>query len=215
MATPQSMKRFVGQRKPFTLPQIHTIAQHLLEQPELRDATLFMVGIKTMLRCSNLLRLTVRNVTDNRGIIMCRFSLIQIKTKKPITVQIDTATSLILQRWIAKTGKQPDDYLFTGLTSNRRDKPISRSHFRTLVKSWATAIGLDPTLYSTHSLRRSRATLLYQELLDPELVRILLGQSNLGATSAYLGLALNQALDTAEARPIFEPLMPLLQKPYK
>ena len=204
----------VGQRKPFTLQEIQAIANHLESHCRLRDLALFMVGINTMLRCSNILALTVKQVTDNRGAVVDRFSVVQIKTRKIVTVQMDTATQLVLRRWITTSNKGLDDYLFTGLTVNSKNQAISASHYRSLVKGWAAAIGLNPEYYSTHSLRRSRAALLYSELLDVELIRVLLGQSSIAATSAYLGVSVNYALGVVEERPLFQELLPQLRSPH-
>jgi integrase len=198
----------VGQKKPFTQAETLLIANSLDDGRHKRDLALFALGISTMLRSIDLLNLKVRNVMDSRLLIMGRFAVMQHKTHRPVVVQTDTFTQRVLINWIDSTDKTEDDYLFTGLTRVTQDKPISRSHFCSLIKGWARSINLDPQHYSSHSIRRSRAFLLYQSLRDPEVLRILLGQSSISATSAYLGISTDMALIKAEEQPLFEPLLP-------
>jgi integrase len=201
----------VGQKKPFTQTKTLIIANRLDDDKHKRDLALFTLGISTMLRSIDLLNLKVRNVIDSRHLIMDRFAVMQHKTRRPVVVQADAFTQRALMQWIDSTDKSEDDYLFTGLTRVTRDKPISRSHFCTLIKGWARSIGLDSQHYSSHSIRRSRAVLLYQSLRDPEVLRILLGQSSISATSAYLGISTDMALMKAEEQPLFQSLLPVPQ----
>jgi site-specific recombinase XerD len=66
-----------------------------------------------------------------------------------------------------------------------------------LVKRWAAYARLDPRQFSTHSLRRTKATVVYQHTHNVEVVRQLLGQSSMAATSTYLGIEQRDALEIA------------------
>ena len=102
----------------------------------------------------------------------------------------------VLKRWIAAAGKLPWQYLFTGVRKHK-DRPISTNQYRRLVKRWAAYARLDPRRFSTHSLRRTKAALVYRHTQNVEAVRQLLGQSSVAATSAYLGIAQRDALAIA------------------
>jgi integrase len=103
----------------------------------------------------------------------------------------------VLSQWIKTSGKLCWHYLFTGLRKNK-ESPITTDHFRRLVKRWASYAKLDPRKFSTHSLRRTKAALVYQHTHNVEVVRQLLGQSSVAATSAYLGIDQRDALEIAK-----------------
>ncbi len=69
--------------------------------------------------------------------------------------------------------------------------------YRTLVKKWVGYARLDPAVYSSHSLRRTKAALVYEQTKNLEVVRELLGQSTIAATLAYLNVGKPQALEVA------------------
>jgi site-specific recombinase XerD len=83
------------------------------------------------------------------------------------------------------TGKKPSDWLFTG---KGRTTPLTPQQLRKLVKGWCAEVGLDPARHACHSTRRSKASLLYAQTRDLELVRQALGQSHVTSTQAYLAV---------------------------
>jgi integrase len=66
------------------------------------------------------------------------------------------------------------------------------------VASWVAGIGLDPTLYGTHSLRRTKASLVYRKTKNLRAVQLLLGHTKLESTVRYLGIEVDDALEMAE-----------------
>ena len=67
-----------------------------------------------------------------------------------------------------------------------------------IVERWVTQIGLDPTSYGTHSMRRTKATIIYRRTRDLRAVQLLLGHSKLESTVRYLGIEVVDALEMAE-----------------
>jgi integrase len=59
-------------------------------------------------------------------------------------------------------------------------------------------IGLDPDMYGTHSMRRTKATLIYRKTKNIRAVQILLGHSKIESTVRYLGVEVDDALDISE-----------------
>jgi len=59
-------------------------------------------------------------------------------------------------------------------------------------------IGLDPSFYGTHSLRRTKATLIYKKTGNLRAVQLLLGHTKIESTVRYLGLEVDDALAEAE-----------------
>jgi integrase len=194
---PWNKGQSVGQRKPFTPDQVRLIREILRAEGNLRDLALFCVAIDTMLRASDLLKLKVSDVVEGLdGKIKSEFPVQQQKTTQPTVVALTPNSQDTLVRWIRESGKLSWDYLFTGLRKSK-NRPISDSQYRKLVKTWAKLARLDPGEYSTHSLRRTKASLIYQATNNPEVVRQLLGHTSIASTSAYLNIGKKEALEIA------------------
>ena len=63
---------------------------------------------------------------------------------------------------------------------------------------WLTMIGLDACIYGTHSLRRTKATLMYKKTGNLRAVQLLLGHTKVESTVRYLGIEVDDALAVAE-----------------
>ncbi len=193
----------VGQKRPLSIPEIQQITAKIRNKENARDLALFCVAIDSMLRGIDIINLKVHSVTDGRRQVLEKISVMQRKTNRPVIVQLELFTQVVLQQWINESEKVADDFIFTGRTDRYISKPITSSHYRTLVKKWVSMAGLDPKHYSTHSLRRSKAVLVYEATKDPEVVRVLLGHSSISSTVAYLGISVNRALKAASQVKIF------------
>jgi integrase len=194
--SPWNKGKSVGQKAPFSPRDVQTIKQILANAGNLRDLALFSVGIDTMLRGADLLTLKVEDVTDHTGTVVEQFAVGQQKTGKGTVVALLPYSREVLTQWITISGKLPWQYLFTSMRKNTT-QPLSTTQYRRLVKRWAASARLDPRKFSTHSLRRTKATLVYQHTHNVEVVRQLLGQSSVAATSAYLGIEQRHALEIA------------------
>ena len=70
--------------------------------------------------------------------------------------------------------------------------------YATIIRRWATALGYDPYLYGTHSMRRTKATLIYARTKKIRAVQLLLGHAKLDNTIRYLGVEMEDALNISE-----------------
>jgi site-specific recombinase XerC len=66
------------------------------------------------------------------------------------------------------------------------------------VDSWVTEIGLNPSEYGTHSMRRTKASLIYRRTKNLRSVQLPLGHTKLESTVRYLGIKVDDALELAE-----------------
>lgn len=202
--TPWNKGRSVGQRLAFTQRQVIAIYEYLKSHNLLHDLCLFMVAIDSFLRCGDVLKLKVRDLQTASGLFRQSFPWRQQKTKYNVVPVLTDQTRRICADWITYSGKQPDDYLFT--RSKAADGlPICDTYYRELVKHWAECIGLDGEQYSTHSLRRSKPTWLYEQGVSVENIGQLLGHKSTEATLRYLGLTLAKAQAEALKHDIFKP----------
>jgi integrase len=101
-----------------------------------------------------------------------------------------------VQAWIAKKRLTATDFLFP--SRNRESAHLSTRQYARIVNGWVALIGLDPHEYGTHSMRRTKATLIYRRTRNLRAVRLLLGHINLESTVRYLGIEGDDALEMAE-----------------
>ena len=98
--------------------------------------------------------------------------------------------------WIDQAKLKADDFLFK--SRFKKSEHISTREYARIVKQWVTSIGLDPTKYGTHSLRRTKAALIYRRTKNLRVIQLLLGHAKLESTVRYLGIEIEDALEMAE-----------------
>lgn len=176
-----------GRMDPFTRDQLLLIRAALKAKGHTRDLALLNLGVDSMLRGGDLLALRVRDVVDAQGEFRASLVLRQEKTSRPVQINLTPKTHEALAALILEEDKRPDDFLFTA-TGCPHGPRLSTAMLRLLVKSWARLCHADPVRYSNHSLRRTKAAILYAETRDVESIRVLLGHTSLSQTIAYLGV---------------------------
>jgi site-specific recombinase XerD len=75
---------------------------------------------------------------------------------------------------------------------------LSTRQYARIVRRWVREAGLNPAAYGTHTLRRTKATLIYRRTKNLRAVQLLLGHSKLKSTVPYLGIEVDDALEMAE-----------------
>jgi integrase len=121
---------------------------------------------------------------------------VQRKTGRPVRFELTDQTRESIEAWIAKAALGPDELLFP----SRRPgfEHLSTRQYARIVKGWAALIGLDPHEYGAHSMRRTKATLIYRRTKNLRAVQLLLGHTKLESTVRYLGIEVDDALEMAE-----------------
>lgn len=193
---PWNAGKSVGQKKPFTSRQVEMLREFLDNGGKIKELALFSFGIDSMLRASDLLKIKVEDILDFKGKVKTQINLKQQKTKQSHTVRISKTTAEAVERLIKSEKKYEDDWLFTAIRFGKQKRvPLSYEKYVAIVKEWCKYLHLDPRDYSTHSIRRTRAAIVYKATGNIEAVRQLLGQKSVTSTSAYLNLSQQQALD--------------------
>lgn len=197
--TPWNKNKSIGQKKPFTPRQIEMLKEFLSNAGKTKELALFSFGIDSMLRASDLLKLKVEDVLDFKGKAKPAIQLKQKKTGQSHQVRIGKSTQKAIEDLIRKERKFETDFLFVAddkrYEYGLRKTSMSRIHYSELIKEWCRLLQLDPRDYSTHSIRRTRASIVYKQTGNIEAVRQLLGQKSVTSTSAYLNLGQNEAFD--------------------
>lgn len=193
---PTLRARTGGAKKPLTPPQVDRIGSRLHDAADFRGLALFRIAIDTMFRASDVVSLTVDDVTNHNREVMDEIRIIQHKTGKPVKAVLATETQLAIKKWLAIRPHFSGEWLFPG--GRDTGKHLTASQYRRAAKEWFRAAGLDVRDYSTHSLRRTKAALIYKKTGNNiEVVRRLLGHSSVQATSRYLGIDEADALAVA------------------
>ena len=125
-----------------------------------------------------------------------RATVRQKNTGRPVKFELTDQTRQAVDDFLKETGKRPGEYLFTG----RRgcDRAMTTRQYARLLADWVASIGLDPRVFGTHSLRRTKATLIYRRTGNLRAVQLLLGHTKIESTVRYLGIEVDDALAIAE-----------------
>ena len=192
---PWNLGKLIGQKPPLKLREVWAIRIRLQISERLRDLAMFNLAIDSKLRGCDLVALRVDDVLLS-GRIRPRAIVIQKKTGRPVQFEITEQTRETVMQWITRSGRRPGDYLFPSRIG--KNKPLTTRHYARLMDDWATSIGLDPALYGTHSLRRTKVALIYRRTGNLRAVQLLLGHTKLESTVRYLGIEVDDALAISE-----------------
>jgi integrase len=179
---PWNKGRICGQKRPLKLQEIWSIQIRLQLTSDAHDLALFNLAIDSKLRACDLLGLKVADVAQG-GRVKSRACIIQRKTQQPVQFEITSQTRESLESWMSEKYLSGQDFLFP---SRRRGSiHLSRRQYARILKGWVTMIGLDPTLYGTHSMRRTKVSLIYRRTKNLRAIQLLLGHTNLESTVRY------------------------------
>jgi integrase len=193
--TPWNKGKLIGQKPPLRLQEIWSVRTRLQMAGRTRELALFNLALDSKLRGCDLVRLRVRDVAHGEQ-VLTRTSVIQQKTAQPVRFELTEQTRRALASWIAEAKVTGGDYLFP--SSQHPGAHLSTRQYARLVKGWVGLMGADPELYGTHSLRRTKATLIYRRTKNLRAVQLLLGHRKIESTVRYLGIEVDDALEMAE-----------------
>lgn len=183
-------------KRPLSEKQVKSLRK-LVEGNELHEL-LLNLSVDLMLRGGDLLRLRVSDVLTESGTVKSEVKIKQQKTKKTtLSIPLSKNSINVIKKYIV--GREMDDFVFRSQFSHFTNKPLSIFQYSRIVKKWmGEHLGLDDvSSFSTHSLRKTKSSVIYQKTQSVEIVRRLLGQSSVTATSSYLGIEDSDALEVA------------------
>jgi integrase len=187
--------RKLGAKRPLKPKRVWAIRFWLERERRLRDRALFDLAIDSKLRGCDLVKLRIGDLVSG-GRVRTRGMVIQQKTSRPVQFELlEPARSSILD-WLEQRGGALHDFAFPSRTDAARR--ISTRQYGRLVDEWVSAIGLRQEDYGTHSLRRTKAAVIYKQTGNLRAVQILLGHTKIETTVRYLGVEVEDALALAE-----------------
>jgi integrase len=192
---PQRKKgKLTGAKPPLQPKHVWAIRTRLQIASRTRDLALFNLAIDSKLRGCDVVSLKVEDVAAH-GYAVDRATIRQRKTGRPVKFEITEQTRQAIDDHLAASPSPPGDYLFQG---RGRDRHLTTRQYARLLAEWLSMIGLDPSLFGTHSLRRTKATLIYRKTGNLRAVQLLLGHTKIESTVRYLGVEVDDALAIAE-----------------
>jgi len=192
---PWNKGKLVGQKPPLKPKDIWAIRIHLQNAHQVRDLAMFNLAIDSKLRGCDLVNLHVRDVTHGNQLLP-RAMIVQRKTQRPVQFELTDVTRSSVAAWIEKAKLQPEQYLFPSRLAS--SPHVSTRQYARIVHQWVASIGLDSTVYGTHTMRRTKATLIYKRTKNLRAVQLLLGHTKLESTVRYLGIEVDDALEISE-----------------
>ncbi|ASK17831.1 tyrosine-type recombinase/integrase [Halomonas sp. N3-2A] len=193
--TPWNKGKLVGQKAPLRLRDIWAIRVRLQLAKKARGLALFNLAIDSKLRGCDLVNLRIRDIAHGTC-ISPRAIVMQQKTHRPVQFEITEQTRNAIEDWIQLAQLRSEDFLFPSRINSA--KYLSTRQYARIVKAWVTEIGLDASIYDTHTMRRTKASLIYRRTKNLRAVQLLLGHTKLESTVRYLGIEVDDALEMAE-----------------
>jgi integrase len=193
---PWNKGKLVGAKPPLRPSHVWSIRTKLQMEGLTRDLALFNLAIDSKLRGCDVVAVRVDDVAPN-GYALDRATVRQRKTGRPVRFELTDQARRAIDEYLRLTGLKSGQLLFPG----RRDalRGMTTRQYARLVREWVVAsIGLDPSKFGTHSLRRTKAVLIYRRTGNLRAVQLLLGHTKIESTVRYLGIEVDDAIEIAE-----------------
>lgn len=191
---PWNKGKLIGPKPPLRPSHVWSIRTKLQIEGKRRDLALFNLAIDSKLRGCDVVAVRDDDVAPS-GYSMDRATIRQRKTGRPVRFELTDQTRLAIDEYLRLTGRKPGQFLFAG----RGDRSgLTTRQYARLVLEWVASIGLDPAKFGTHSLRRTKAVLIYRRTGNLRAVQLLLGHSKIESTVRYLGIEVDDAIEIAE-----------------
>lgn len=192
---PWNAGRKIGAKRALKPQQVWAIRFWLDRERRLRDRALFDLAIDSKLRGCDVVKVRIGDIVTG-GFVRNRAIVIQQKTSKPVQFELREPARTSILAWLERRGGSLEDYAFPSRTDHADH--LSTRQFARLVDEWVTAVGLRCEDYGTHSLRRTKASIIYKATGNLRAVQILLGHTKIESTVRYLGVDVEDALTLAE-----------------
>lgn len=191
--------REVGAKRALKPRQVWAIRFFLDQHRRMRDRALFDLAVDSKLRGCDVVRIKIGDLVIG-GQIRTRAIVVQQKTGRPVQFELLTDARTSLLAWLERRGGTLGDYVFPSRVDHADH--LSTRQYARLVDEWVSGVGLRREEYGTHSIRRTKASIIYKATGNLRAVQILLGHTKIENTVRYLGVDVEDALTLAESTEI-------------
>jgi integrase len=192
---PWNKGKLIGAKPPLLLKHVWSIRSKLRVDGRIRDLAMFNLAIDSKLRGCDVVSIKVEDIAPH-GVAVARASVRQRKTGRTVKFELTEQTREALDEYLRAFGRKTGNFLFP--SRRHKDRCVTTRQYARLVSAWIASIGLDPSFFGTHSLRRTKATLIYRRTGNLRAVQLLLGHTKIESTVRYLGIEVDDALAIAE-----------------
>ena len=192
---PWNEGRLLGAKRALKQQQVWAIRFWLDQHRRLRDRALFDFAIDSKLRGCDVVRIRIGDIVSGAR-VRDRAVIVQQKTNRPVQFELLATARATMRTWLERRGGTLNDYVFP--SRNDYMAHMSTRQYARLVHEWVAGIGLQPKEYGTHSLRRTKASIIYKATGNLRAVQILLGHIKIESTVRYLGVDVEDALELSE-----------------
>jgi integrase len=192
---PWNKGKLIGAKPPLRPKHVWSIRTKLQIEGRMRDLAMFNLAIDSKLRGCDVVAIRVEDVAAG-GYTADRATVRQKKTGRPVRFELSEQTRQAVDDYLKTANKRPGEFLFAGRRG--ANASMTTRQYARLVSEWIGSVGLDPRLFGTHSLRRTKATLIYRRTGNLRAVQLLLGHTKIESTVRYLGIEVDDALAIAE-----------------
>jgi integrase len=187
--------KLIGAKPPLRPSHVWSIRAKLQIAGRTRDLALFNLAIDSKLRGCDVVAIRVDDIAPN-GYTVDRSTVRQKKTGRPVRFELTEQTRQAIDDYLRQSRRKAGQLLFAGRGPG--DHGLSTRQYARLVGDWIANIGLDRLKFGTHSLRRTKATLIYRRTGNLRAVQLLLGHTKIESTVRYLGIEIDDAIEIAE-----------------
>jgi len=182
---PWNPGRLIGSIKARKPQQVWAIRFWLDRETRTRDRALFDLAIDSKLRGCDFVKIKISELVSG-GNIRRRSIVVQQKTGRPVQFELlEPARSSILA-WLERRGGTLEDFVFPSRIDH--SDHISTRQYARLVDEWVVGIGLRAEDYGTHSLRRTKASIIYKQTGNLRAVQILLGHTKIAPCDIWASI---------------------------
>ncbi|MFE8700066.1 tyrosine-type recombinase/integrase [Cytobacillus sp. FJAT-54145] len=153
----------------------------LLKEQSIRDYLLFVMGINSGLKISEILNLKINDMMDDHGKVK---KFLELDTKVEIPIYINPKVKQALSLYVSSVSPEQDDFLFK---SSKTNQPITRQQAYRIINKAAKSVGLDGKI-GTHSMRKTFGYHAYKKGVAISLLQKLFHHTTPGETLKYLGI---------------------------
>ena len=193
--TPWNKGKLIGAKPPLRPKHVWAIRTRLMVEGRTRDLAMFNLAIDSKLRGCDVLGLKVDDIAPH-GYTVDRATIRQRKTVRPVKFELTEQTRQAVDDYLRDASKKPGEFLFA--SSRGIGRCLGTRQYARLVSGWIASIGLDAKQFGTHSLRRTKPTLIYRRTGNLRAVQLLLGHTKIESTVRYLGIEVDDAIAIAE-----------------
>jgi integrase len=193
--SPWNKGKIIGAKPPLQPKHVWLIRARLQGAAQGRDLAMCNLAIDSKLRGCDVVALKVEDVAPH-GCTSDRATIRQKKTGQPVRFEVTEQTRQAVDDYIRASGRRPGQFLFSSQRGSQRC--ITTRQYARVVAQWVRSIGLDPSLFGTHSLRRTKPAMIYRRTGNLRAVQLLLGHTRIESTARYLGVEVDDAIAIAE-----------------